>query len=70
MSSKIKIHDNYNNENNCMVVKVVPVVVMTEFIAHSLHNVNFAANNVKRRGGAKRRQKAGRGAKNVCRRCG
>ena len=27
MSSKIKIHDNYNNGNNCIVVKVVTVVV-------------------------------------------
>ena len=30
LSSKIKIHDNYNNGNNCMVVKVVPVVVHTK----------------------------------------
>ena len=27
LSPKIKIHDNYNNENNYIVVKVVPVVV-------------------------------------------
>ena len=31
LSSKIKIHDNYNNEDNCMVVKVVSVVVPKKY---------------------------------------
>ena len=64
-SPKIKIHDNGNNENNCMVVKVVPVVAMTEFIAHPADNVNFAGENVKRRGTANRRGTARRRAENA-----
>ena len=31
LSPKIKIHDNVNNEDNCMVVKVVPVVVPKKY---------------------------------------
>ena len=30
LSSKIKIHDNVNNEDNYIVVKVVPVVVQNK----------------------------------------